>query len=154
MAALGGLGIRVTTHTDGVFALFSTIERTMPVTVDPFDAYTLVTGVSSSTRRSQCMPPCSRSGSLRPVAAAVIVLAPRAKARSRQGRGRARQTEDPIAEATGRLIFLSAELSYFLFSFFVEVVSLTAIQFRAERRTILTRRSERRPHFRLTRGSS
>jgi hypothetical protein len=47
------------------------------------------------------------------------------------------------AEATGRLIFLSVELSYFLFSFFIEaglLIGLTAIQFRAEPGTILTKR--------------
>jgi hypothetical protein len=39
-----------------------------------------------------------------------------------------RQNENSAAEATGRLIFLRVELSYFLFSFFVEVASLTAIR--------------------------
>jgi hypothetical protein len=45
----------------------------------------------------------------------------RAAARSRRGRGRVRQTENSAVQATGRLIFLSVDLSYFLFSFFVEV---------------------------------
>ena len=54
--------------------------------------------------------------------------------------------------ASGRLIFLSVELSYFLFPFLL--TALTAIQFRAELRTIFTRRFGTAVSLRLTRGSS
>src|SRR5689334_25174937 len=49
--ALGGLGISVTTHTAGLAALFSTIERTMPVTVEPFDLQVAVRPLNCAIRK-------------------------------------------------------------------------------------------------------
>src|SRR5262245_57603026 len=47
--ALGGLGISVTTQTDA--ALFSTIERTMPVTAEPFDLTVAVRPLNCAMRK-------------------------------------------------------------------------------------------------------
>lgn len=52
--------------------------------------------------------------------------------------------EEQVAKATGRLILLSVELSYYFdFSRWVVELHLPAIQFNAESGIILTRRFER-----------
>jgi len=76
---------------------------------------------------------------------------PSARARTKWGRSLSKINW--IAKASGRSKFLSVELSYFLFSFVVEVGLLTAIQFSAEPGTIPREALWTASSFRLTRGS-
>jgi len=67
-----------------------------------------------------------------------------------KGRGQTGGEENHVAKARGYANFLTVELSYFLFSFFVHSglwTELTAIQFRGEAGTILMRPPKGSPHL-------